>query len=345
MTTNRIGSYEVLELLGHGGMGAVYRGRDPRFDRSVAIKVLHEHFRLDSGVVERFKSEAVIQAKLKHPHIVSVLDFVADDRHLAIVMEHVEGQPLDELIRDRGPLTVARAVPLMVQVLRAIGLAHRQGVVHRDIKPSNILVERVDGEDHAKVTDFGIAKILGAEKLRTATGAKMGTLSYMSPEHVQSPKSVDARSDVYSLGVVLFEALTGRVPFDADSEYELMRAIVERPVEQSLGTNGAVPARLRAVLSRAMAKAPGARYGSCEEMAEALRGAHPVAAQAERPPKPAVATQSPAPPAPFSLAAPLSQPQASLEPSSVPGHSLRSWVAFAVVVAAVAVALAAVVAG
>jgi hypothetical protein len=251
-------------------MGAVYRARDPRFDREVAIKVLHPQFQRDPGVVERFKSEAVIQAKLNHPHIVSVLDFLADEPYLAMVMEHVEGVTLSRLIEEsRGPVPVERAVRLMDQVLSAVAYAHKRGLVHRDIKPSNILVQRLEGEEYAKVTDFGIAKILGSEKLRTATGAKMGTLAYMSPEHVRSPKHVDVRSDVYSLGVVLYELLTGRLPYDADSEYDLMQRIVEQPVEAVL--DGRVPARLRPALARAMAKAPGERFGSCGEMAEALR--------------------------------------------------------------------------
>ncbi|MCL4818297.1 MAG: serine/threonine protein kinase [Vicinamibacteria bacterium] len=268
---DRIGSYEVLGLLGEGGMGAVYRGRDPRFDREVAIKVLHDQFRRDPGVVERFKSEAVIQAKLNHPHIVSVLDFVADDVHLAIVMEHVEGPPLDEVIRAaEGPLPVDRAVRLMDQVLSAMAFAHKRGLVHRDIKPSNILVQHLEGQEYAKVTDFGIAKILGSEKVRTATGAKMGTLAYMSPEHVQSPKGVDARSDVYSLGVVLYEMLTGRVPFDADSEYGLMRAIVEQPAPRvRAGSRGASEAVV-AVVDRALAKEPTQRFQDCEAMQQAL---------------------------------------------------------------------------
>ncbi|MCL4818299.1 MAG: protein kinase [Vicinamibacteria bacterium] len=253
-------------------MGSVYRGRDPRFDRAVAIKVLHDQFRHDPGVVERFKSEAVIQAKLNHPHIVSVLDFVADDRHLAIVMEHVEGVALDGLIAESaGALDLERVARLMDQVLMAISYAHKRGLVHRDIKPSNILVQRLDDQEFGKVTDFGIAKILGSDKLRTATGAKMGTLAYMSPEHVISPKSLDLRSDIYSLGVVLFEALTGSVPFDAESEYELMRQIVESPVERALEKVPADSAGLQGVLGRALAKRPADRFESCDEMAGALR--------------------------------------------------------------------------
>ena len=262
--TSRIGQYEILDLLGDGGMGSVYRGRDPRFDRPVAIKVLHPQLARDPGIVERFRSEAVIQAKLRHPSIVMVHDFVAEGAVLAIVMEMIEGTSLAGVLeKARGPMAPARAVRLMTQILSAMAYAHRQQLVHRDIKPSNVLVELLDGEEVAKVMDFGIAKILGTEKLKTATGATMGTLSYMSPEQVRSPKNVDARSDIYSLGVVLYEMLTGRTPFDADSEYELMDRIVrEEPPVPSRVIQG-IPPSFDAVVRRAMAKQPEDRYLDC----------------------------------------------------------------------------------
>jgi hypothetical protein len=270
----RIGSYEVLGLVGDGGMGTVYRARDPRFDRQVAIKVLHAHFRRDPGIVERFKSEAVIEAKLSHPHIVTVLDFIADETTLAMVMEYVEGQPLSAVIEAaRGPLPADRTVRIMDQVLLAMAYAHERGLVHRDLKPSNVLVQRLGRQEYAKVMDFGIAKILGSEKLQTATGAKMGTLAYMSPEHVRSPKNVDARSDLYSLGITLFEALAGQVPFDADTEYELMRQIVETPVPPVRSLNASLPPAFESVVARATAKDPGHRYQSASEFRDALRAA------------------------------------------------------------------------
>jgi hypothetical protein len=277
--TKRIGSYEVLDPIGEGGMGAVYRGRDPRFDRLVAIKVLHSQFQRDPGVVERFKAEAVIQAKLSHPHIVTVLDFVAGSDTLAIVMEYVDGQPLDTLIEQAaGPLPVERTVRLMDQVLSAMGYAHKRGLVHRDIKPSNILVQPIEGQEYAKVMDFGIAKILGSEKVRTATGAKMGTLAYMSPEQIQSPRSVEARSDIYSLGVVLYEMLTGRLPFDAESEYELMRQAIECPMPEVRAIVPGCPPALSRVVAQATLKRPADRYSDCDEMWRALRAAVPAIA-------------------------------------------------------------------
>ena len=265
----QIGTYEVLGIVGQGGMGTVYRGRDPRFDRLVAIKVLHPQFQRDPEIVERFKAEAVIQAKLNHSHIVTVFDFVATADTLAMVMEYVEGKPLDQVIEEcHGPMEPGRAIALMRQILSAMGYAHGQGLVHRDIKPSNIAIQRLGDEEIAKVMDFGIAKILGSEKLKTATGAKMGTLAYMSPEQIRSPKNVDARSDIYSLGAVLFEMLTGQLPFEADSEYELMRLILEAPPRPANHSRAATPLQVAAL--RAMAKTPGERFSSCSEFKLAM---------------------------------------------------------------------------
>jgi hypothetical protein len=199
---------------------------------------------------------------------VAVLDFVSEPGGLTIVMEYVEGRPLDRLIEEaEGPLSPERTVRLMEQVLSAMGYAHQQGLVHRDLKPSNILVRSVSDQEYAKVMDFGIAKILGSEKPRTATGAKMGTLAYVSPEHVRSPKRVDARSDIYALGVVLYEMLTGKVPFDAESEYEPMRQIVE-DAPRGLARS-ALPKGFPVVVETALARDPSRRFASCEAMRRA----------------------------------------------------------------------------
>jgi hypothetical protein len=287
--SRHIGVYEVEGQVGSGGMGAIFRGRDPRFDRPVAIKLLHSQFQGDAGIVDRFKAEAVIQAKLNHPHIVTVLDFVAEEGTLAIVMEFVDGEPLSRTIESAGgPLAADRVARLMDQILSAMSYAHGAGLVHRDIKPSNVLVQRFGTDEVAKVMDFGIAKILGSEKLQTATGAKMGTLAYMSPEHVRSPKHVDARSDIYSLGVVLYELVSGTLPFDAESEYELMRRIVEEPVPDVREVAGPVPAPFGSVIERALAKDPAERFQTCDEMRAALIG-RPVAAEGAAPTVPATA--------------------------------------------------------
>jgi uncharacterized RDD family membrane protein YckC/tRNA A-37 threonylcarbamoyl transferase component Bud32 len=265
------GTYEVLGIIGDGGMGTVYKARDPRFDRLVAIKALHPQLQRDPSVVERFRNEAVIQAKLHHPNIVTVYDFVDDGQNLGMVMEYVDGRPLDQMITEaRGPMPPGRAVAIMTQVLAAIDWAHEHGLVHRDLKPSNILIEELHGDLIARVTDFGVAKVLGSEKLKTATGAKMGTLAYMSPEHLQSPKNVDQRSDIYSLGITLYEMLTGVVPFEADTEYEMMRQIVSQAPARPMSIAYSIPPGLDWVVMKAIDKEPSSRFQSCTEFRQAI---------------------------------------------------------------------------
>ncbi len=263
--TQFVGAYEVEQLIGDGGMGTVYQGRDPRFDRDLAIKVLHPHFARDPEVVARFRSEAIIQAKLNHPNIATVFDFVADGNTLAMVMEFVDGPTLEQEIASHGPIPKERAVGIMTQVLSAVGFAHSKALVHRDLKPSNIMVQRLGGEEVVKVMDFGVAKILGSDKLRTATSAKIGTLAYMSPEHIRSPRSVDTRSDIYSLGIVLYEILTGKLPLDADSEYEVMHKIVQGTIDL-----GGIHGPLRDVVAIATHKEPSRRYQNCDQMKVAI---------------------------------------------------------------------------
>lgn len=267
----KIGIYEVLELLGDGGMGSVYRCRDPRFDREVAVKVLHPHFQRNPDVVVRFKTEAVVQAKLSHPHIVSVYDFLADGSNLAIVMELVEGGSAERLLAIGGPLAMKRGLRLFEQVLGAIGHAHERALVHRDVKPSNILVQQAGGSENAKVVDFGIAKIVGSDRQQTATAAKLGTLAYMSPEQVKSSRSVDARSDIYSLGVTLQQLLTGTLPFDGEGDFEVMRAILEDEPAPPRLDGKPLPERIDRAIRKALLRDPDQRFQSCREFQEGLR--------------------------------------------------------------------------
>jgi ketosteroid isomerase-like protein len=268
VTITHLDIYEVLEVLGDGGMGTVYKARDPRFDRLVAIKVLHPHFARDPEVVARFKAEAIIQAKLSHPNIVAVYDFVATSSELAMILEYVDGLPLDRWIEaEHGPIGANRAVRIMDHVVSAIAHAHQQGLVHRDIKPSNIMVQSLSEERVAKVLDFGVAKILGSAKFQTATRAKVGTLAYMSPEHIRSPRSVDARSDIYSLGVILYEMLAGTLPFDADSEYELEQKIIQEPAPPLTRAD----ALLASIVGKALQKNPAERFQTCHELRSAVQ--------------------------------------------------------------------------
>src|SRR5581483_9297609 len=203
------GRYELEELVGTGGMSSVFRARDRQLERRVAIKILHEHYADDPEYLERFRREARAVARLSHPNIVTVIDRGDDDGRQFIVFEHVEGENLKELVLRSGRLPVRRALELALAVADGLAFAHDHGLVHRDVKPQNVLLSR-DGD--VKVTDFGIARSLHVEHGVTQTGTVLGTGDYLAPEQA-SGKSVSPATDVYSLGVVLWELLAGDVPF------------------------------------------------------------------------------------------------------------------------------------
>src|ERR1700716_693706 len=205
------GRYRVISRLGSGGMADVFPPEDQRLVRKVALKLLYRRFAEDTGFVERFRREAQAAAGLQHPNVVSVYDRGTYDGTYYIAMEYLAGRTLKQLIRDEAPLDPVRAIDIALQILKAARFAHRRGVIHRDLKPHNVIV---DDSDNAKVTDFGIARA-GASDM-TETGSIMGTAQYLSPEQAQG-HAVSAGSDLYSIGVVLYELLTGRVPFDAEA--------------------------------------------------------------------------------------------------------------------------------
>ena len=227
MVSERIQGYNVDGLIGTGGMGMVYLGTHETLGRRAAIKVLLENLSAQPHIRERFIQEARLMAGLNHPNIVTLYDFATEPR-FSLIMEYVEGRGLDRMIgQEVGPIPWEKALPLFDQMLEGIGYAHEKGIVHRDIKPSNILISN---EGKVKVTDLGIAKIAG-QKGMTKTGAQMGTLYYESPEQVKGARDVDHRSDIYSLGMTLYEMLAGRLPFETDSttsEFAIMSSIVQR---------------------------------------------------------------------------------------------------------------------
>jgi serine/threonine protein kinase/Tol biopolymer transport system component len=270
-----LGKFQIVAEIGQGGMGVVYRGYDPQLKRAVAIKVLAPELTWDPRLVARFRREAQTVAALFHPNIVNIHDIREQDGIHYLVMDLISGQPLSTLIAREGPLPPERAARIIVQLADALDYAHSRGVIHRDIKPANILVE---AEDRVVLTDFGIAKAVGAEQL-TMTGVRPGTPQYMSPEQAQG-KPVDGRTDVYSLGVVLYEMLTGRLPYRADTPVNLMRVVARTPPRPPRQWVPAIPVEAERVVLRALAKDSQARYPSAGGMARAL-----TQALAPRPPK------------------------------------------------------------
>jgi len=263
------GRYEIEELVGTGGMSSVYRARDTVLERPVALKVLHEHFSADPEYVERFRREARAIARLNHPNIVTVIDRGEFENRQFIIFEHVAGENLKEVVEREGPLAVPQALALTHQIARGLAFAHEQGVVHRDVKPQNVLL---DESGTAKVTDFGIARSLDLGEGLTETGTLLGTSDYIAPEQA-SGQPVDARSDQYSLGALLYELLTGEVPYRADSFMAVAMRHLRDPVPSVRERRPDVPERVDEIVARAMAKRPEDRFPSTEAMVAAIEAA------------------------------------------------------------------------
>ena len=259
------GRYRLVELLGQGGMATVYRARDSQLERDVAIKVLRPEYGTDPDFLARFRHEAQAAASLRHPGIVAVYDYGTDAIGPYIVMELVDGHDLASLLRRRGPLSSTRAAALVAQAARAVEAAHQRGLVHRDVKPGNILVT---ADDRVQVADFGIALAL-AESAMTAPGTTLGSVHYFSPEQARGEAATPA-SDIYSLGIVLYELLTGRRPWTGDSAAAVATARLGDTVPSVAAIRPDVPPELDAIDRRALAPDPGDRFSSAKAMAEAL---------------------------------------------------------------------------
>jgi serine/threonine-protein kinase len=261
------GRYRIICRIGSGGMADVYEAEDTQLGRRIALKLLYRRFAEDAEFVERFRREASSAAGLNHPNVVQVFDRGEWDSTYYIAMELLAGRNLKQIVREHGALEPALAVDIVLQILKAERFAHRRGVVHRDIKPHNVIV---DDEGRAKVTDFGIARA-GASDM-TETGSIMGTAQYLSPEQAQG-HPVDARSDLYSTGIVLYELLTGTLPFDADSPVTIaLKQVSEDPLPPRQ-RNPAVPPALDAVVLRALQKDPADRYQDADQFIAALEAA------------------------------------------------------------------------
>ncbi len=268
--------YRIVRVLGEGGMGTVFEAEHELVGKRVALKMLLPELASDAGILERFRREARAASTIGHEHIVDVLDMGALPNGAPfIAMELLNGQELAELLRDAGPLPAGRAVRIMLDVCSALSAAHAAGIVHRDLKPANIfLVERGDGLDFPKVLDFGISKIQGKgvnDQGLTKTGIAMGTPAYMSPEQAQGLKTVDQRTDVYAIGTILFEMLTGRTPFRADTYATLLIKVLMQPPPPLSDFRKDLPPELTAIVQRTLEKEPERRFESMDELAEALK--------------------------------------------------------------------------
>ncbi|MBI3979662.1 MAG: serine/threonine protein kinase, partial [Chloroflexi bacterium] len=271
--------YRIVGSLGEGGMARVFRAEDTLLGRTVAMKVLREQFAGDTPFLDGFRQEAQAAAQLSHPNIVAVYDVSEVDGRPCLIMECVDGGNLKELLQD-GPLPIARAVDVGIQIGEAVAAAHAKGIIHRDIKPQNVLVQAV-GDDTArllpspeairvKITDFGIARALGASVRSAGTGEIIGTIHYLSPEQIQG-KPAGPASDVYAIGVVTYEMLTGRLPFVGESAIAVALKHIQEPPEPLTTLSPGIPPALEAIVLRAMAKSPDERFESAAAFVRALR--------------------------------------------------------------------------
>ncbi len=329
----KLGKYEIIELLGQGGMATVYKGYQPDFDRFVAVKVLPTHPGQDRLFHERFRLEARIIAQLQHPHILPVYDYGSEGETLFLAMAYISGGSLKDRI-EKGALPLGEAESILRQLASALDYAHRRGVIHRDVKPDNVLL---DSEGNALLADFGIVKILEGESTSnlTATGGVLGTPTYMAPEQSQG-LGVSPQTDIYALGVIVYEMLTGRQPYEADTPMQVMLKHITDPVPSLLEVSGSLPPALEPVMTRVLAKNPEERYSSANEFAqEFLRAIHRDASEIvlreatstkEAPPTYGTPPPAAAPAVPSQLAPqPVpSQPSAPQIIRAVPESSSRS---------------------
>jgi serine/threonine protein kinase len=318
------GRYRLIELLGRGGMGEVWRAHDTVTDRVVAIKVLPAHLSQDEDFQRRFRREAHAAARLDTPHVVPIHDYGEIDGRLFVSMRLIKGRDLDTVLAE-GPLDPARAVRIIDQVAKALHAAHEVGLLHRDIKPSNILL---DGDDFAYLIDFGIARAVDETRM-TKSGFMIGTFDYIAPERLGTGVEEDARADIYSLACVLYEALTGRPPFARDTMAGLVAAHLNTPPPRPSTTQPDVPAGFDAVIAKGMAKGPDQRYATAIELANAARDAITVPIQRPTPgPSTLPATEQalpepPASPVPMPGFAYDQRPQPSPSPWAPAAAQLR----------------------
>lgn len=266
----KLDKYELVERLGHGGMAEVYKAYQPGVERFVAVKILHSHRQDSADFVARFRREARAIGRLQHPNIVRIIDFAEQAENDYMVMDYVAGGTLSDYLQTHSQLSLQAALPLVVQLADALAYAHQQGLIHRDIKPGNIMFTD-NTYTQVVLTDFGLARLLDdAESKLTLSGAMIGTPTYMSPEAVRG-EPCDERTDIYSLGVVLYELMTGKTPYAANTPYSMMMKQANEPLPLPRTLNPDLPVIVEQLLCKALAKEPSERYQSAAEFALALR--------------------------------------------------------------------------
>src|SRR5271165_1777550 len=265
---SRLGKYEVIEQIGSGGMGAVYKARDPVLDREVAIKVIATSIQ-SQDIVARFRTEAKAAAQLEHPNILSVFDFLEEGGTACLVMPFFRGHTLEWVLAQAAPIPFQTVKTILEQIASALDFAHSHGIVHRDVKPSNIMID----EDMARAVlmDFGIAKMRESERGLTRTGDLIGTMRYMAPEQISMSK-VSERSDQYALALIAFEMLTGRQPFSGDSDFQILTAKVQEVPPLVTDLRRDLPASTAVAVARALSQNPAERFSQVAEFVEAAFG-------------------------------------------------------------------------
>jgi len=359
-----LGKYQIVRLVGEGGMGAVYEGLHVEIGKRVAIKAMNPMLAAIPEARARFVREAQLTSRVRHPHIVDVTDIGSESGQPFLVMEYLEGEDLARHIQRRGPLPIAEVADLALPVLAAVAAAHEEGIVHRDLKPQNVFLAATrDGTMRPTVLDFGISKApphLEADPITTA-GGLIGSPSYFAPEQVNDPKSASAASDQYALGVILYECVTGRIPYEGTSLASIFQAILRAEYPPARNHRGDLPEAFEAIIARAMAIEPAARYPDVREMGRALLvfasekarllwsghfdgGRREGEAERARAPMPVTAQTPGPPPAPrpvmtVSLAGdratplpPRGEPEV---PLAIPRRKLAPWVMGGVALAAV----------
>jgi serine/threonine protein kinase len=271
-----IGGYANLELIARGGMGEIYKGRHPSLNRVVAIKVLSSYLKDDPDLNKRFAREAKTMAQLRHPNIITIHDFGERDGLPYIVMEYLTGETLADVLKTRTRLSLDESLPLLQDLASALDYAHGQGVIHRDIKPSNVIIEPVTTSTSARsqraiLMDFGIARFIAENTMITVTGDMLGTADYISPEQVHNSENVDHRADIYSFGVMTYQVLTGKKPFERNNTWAMIRSHLEEPPPHARDVAPSLPESAAKAIIKAMAKKPEDRFVSAGEFVGELR--------------------------------------------------------------------------